>query len=120
MKNASQDTGSSRPNSNTFWSAYLNYDQYAQSAEGRYGDGKRYIVSAMQIARYLEAQWGPPDHQVRTQARLDAVIRSLESKCAIFATPNPPRGAGHAGVLKAGYTDPHVRHFLPVHVWVLN
>ncbi|MEQ8637421.1 T6SS effector amidase Tae4 family protein [Gimesia maris] len=75
---------------------------------GKAGDGKRYIVSAKQMAVYLKSKWGNPDHHVTTAAGLIQVINSLVTKCAIFATPDPPGGHGHSGVLKSGYTDPFV------------
>ncbi len=90
-----------------------------QRYNGVAGDDKRYIVSAMQMAAYLKEKWGAADHQVSTQEELDEVLSSLGAKCAVFATPKPPGGNGHAGVLKSGYKDPHVENYLPVDVWIL-
>ena len=87
---------------------------------GKPGDNLRYIVSAMQIAAYLNAEWGAPQHRVINATQLAAVVAGLGTKCAIFATPNPPGGHGHAGVLKSGYQDPFVATQLPVDVWVLG
>jgi hypothetical protein len=87
---------------------------------GKAGDGKRYIVSAKKMAEYLKAQWGNPDFNVRTATELVQVIGNLGSKCAIFATPNPPGGRGHSGALKVGYSDPYINSELPVDVWVLT
>lgn len=90
------------------------------SYKGKFGDGWRYIVSAMRMAEYLRTVWGAPDHSVATQTELSGVISSLNSgQCAIFATPNPPQGHGHSGVLKGGYADPYVATELPVDVWTL-
>lgn len=87
---------------------------------GKAGDGRRYVVSAMQMAAYLRHVWGAPDRQVTTAQQLQQTIDNLANgQCAIFATPNPPGGRGHAGVLKKGYTDPHVAGELPVDVWIL-
>ena len=91
-----------------------------QTYNGVAGDNKRYIVSAMQMAAYLKEKWGNPDHKVTTQDQLNQVVGSLGTKCAVFATPNPPGGHGHAGALKSGYNDPHVNDFLPVDVWILG
>jgi Type VI secretion system (T6SS), amidase effector protein 4 len=87
--------------------------------EGKAGDGKRYIVSAMQMAAYLQQVWGNPDHKLTKRDEIAKLVNELGSKCAIFATPNPPQGHGHSGVLKAGYSDPYVDTELPVNVWVL-
>jgi hypothetical protein len=90
-----------------------------QSYNGVAGDDKRYIVSAMQMAAYLKEKWGAPDYQVSNLEELNEVLGSLGAKCAVFATPNPPGGKGHAGVLKSGYKDPHVENYVPVDVWIL-
>jgi hypothetical protein len=87
--------------------------------KGKAGDGKRYIVSAKQMAAYLQKNWGKPDHRLTKREDIAKLVNQLGSKCAIFATPNPPRGHGHAGVLKAGYSDPYIETELPVDVWVL-
>jgi hypothetical protein len=89
------------------------------SYHGKSGDGKRYVVSAMQMAAYLKSKWGNPDHQITTVTQLNKVMSGLGAKCAIFATPHPPGGHGHSGVLKAGYSDPYVSGQLPVDVWML-
>jgi hypothetical protein len=90
------------------------------SYNGKPGDGKRYVVSAMKMAEYLRSTWGQPDHLVATVPELDRVMNGLQDgQCAILATPNPPGGRGHAAVLKKGYTDPFVRTELPVDVWTL-
>jgi hypothetical protein len=101
-----------------FGSASVNLKD--QEYKGVKGDGLRYIVSAMGMAKYLKQEWENPDHQVKDQASLDKVVSSLGGKCAIFATPNPPGGQGHAGVLRVGYSDPFVSQSLPVDVWVLR
>jgi hypothetical protein len=162
---------SSRPDSQTFWAAYLNYNDYTQDAvwnkiggsigetygppnenscaarvsyglnyggapvqqfvaasvnlqdhqyKGKAGDGLRYIVSAMQMAAYLRSEWGNPHYQVATPAALTQTINALGNRIAIFATPNPPQGHGHSGVLKAGYADPYVETELPVDAWMLK
>jgi hypothetical protein len=87
--------------------------------EGKAGDGKRYIVSAKQMAANLEKNWGKPDHKLTKREQIAKLANQLGSKCAIFATRNPPQGHGHAGVLKAGYSDPYIETELPVDVWVL-
>jgi hypothetical protein len=90
------------------------------SYKGKAGDGLRYIVSAMQMAAYLRRVWGAPDHTVKTVKALEQVIASFsDGQCAVFATPNPVQGHGHAGVLRAGYSDPYVKTELPVDVWIL-
>jgi hypothetical protein len=92
----------------------------AHSYNGKAGDGLRYITSAMQLAGYLKKNWGAPNHAVKKADQLAKVIDSLANdQCAVFATPNPPGGRGHAGVLKKGYTDPYVLSYLPVDVWIL-
>lgn len=90
------------------------------SYNGVAGDGKRYVVSAMQMAAYLTAKWGARDHHVTSAAQMTQIIASLGTKCAVFATPSPPGGHGHAGSLKQGYTDPFVLGELPVDVWILQ
>ncbi len=87
--------------------------------EGKAGDGKRYVVSAKQMAAYLQKNWGDPDHKLKKREEIAKLVKELGSKCAIFATPDPPQGHGHAGVLKDGYSDPYIETELPVHVWVL-
>ena len=87
--------------------------------EGKPGDSKRYIVSAMQMAAYLKKQWGKPDHQLTNSSEIAPFVKQLGTRCAVFATSNPPQGHGHAGVLKKGYSDPYLNSELPVDVWIL-
>ena len=91
------------------------------------GDDYRYIVSAAKLCAHLRNAkppanpWGAPDHPgVATVQQLDSIVANLQpGPCAVFATPNPPGGQGHSGVLKNGYQDPWVNVFLPVDVWLL-
>lgn len=82
--------------------------------QGRSGDDKYYITSAEAMKRYLTRVWGSPNRTLRTAAEAASYTATLQTgQCAIFAT------AGHTGVLRKGYHDPHVDDFVPVEVWVL-
>jgi hypothetical protein len=88
-------------------------------ASNRNSDGKRYIISARQMRRYLWSRWGRPDHASYPVAGCapdsPAFLGALHvgAGVAVFATDN------HVGVVRAGYADPILPYLGVADIWVL-
>ncbi len=83
-------------------------------ATNRNDDGQRYIISASQLRTYLNRNWGRPDRTINTPAELDALRRSLRPGQAAVGC-----SAGHAGVIRGGYTDDPYLPYGETDVWIL-
>lgn len=89
---------------------------------GNHGDGRKYIVSAFYMEKYLKSIWGRPDARVKTNAEaIDLATKLGADQIAVFA------GVHHVGVMRQytvdGYKDPYVftdKGVLPVSVWLLK
>ena len=72
-----------------------------------HGDGKKYIVSAPYMEKYLKKKWGKPDARAKTNAEAITIATNLgPDQIAVFA------GDHHVGVMrqytKDGYKDAYV------------
>ena len=85
--------------------------------KGKAGDGKRYIVSAPYMEKYLRNKWGPPDVTLTTNADARAFEATLRpDQVAVFA------GLHHSGLIKQGYRGDYVTFdpgVMPVVAWKL-
>lgn len=82
------------------------------------GDGKKYIVSAPYLQKYLRRKWGKPDATLKTNDEAKQYAKSLASnEIAVFAGPH------HAGIItESSPRDPYVfsdPDVMPVSVWRL-
>ena len=105
------DSGSIYPNhANVAWP-----DKTSRRKER--GDGRKYIVSASYLTKYLTKKWGPADARLKTNADARAFRATLDSdEVAVFA------GVHHAGAITEGYSDPYVYSdpgVMPVSAWKL-
>ena len=100
----------------------VTYDKsIPESVKKKAGDGKRYIVSAGYMEKYLTKKWGKPKATLKTNDEAKTFAGTLGAdQIAIFA------GFHHVGVIKQhtadGYKDPYLftdAGVLPVSAWTL-
>jgi len=90
-----------------------------RGASNRNSDGRRYILSARLMRRYLRSRWGRPDLpgydvqgcQPSSAAFLHAL--GLGDRLAVFASDS------HVGVIKTGYSDPYLPYLATADIWIL-